>query len=237
MATEVSEEETRQRLSILVIEQNLDDSRKVSNYLIRPDVDHHGLSDVTISSTQYVKEAEKILASKKVDLVLMSLHLPDGEGSKLIRRISSKFPKIPVVAMTDKDSTDVATEVLFEGAQDYIRKDTMDGPMLFRSIQYALNKQKLAMELQNKRDALSISSAELAAISDIAGRGLETPIAKLRVLTEQLEDSIVRARGAIEPSNSHNDKAVKNDRRQQLITELSDQMPSAIEMIKTHSMT
>lgn len=223
------EQAAKSGLSILVIEDNSDDVRLVSNFLSLPGADDHGLGPVNLLTTQYLKEAEKILKERKIDLVLLDLHLPDGHGRTLVRRLCSNFPKIPVVAMTGSDDTTAdTTELILEGAQDYISKDTMDGPTLFRSIQYALNRQKLAMELQEQKEELSISHAELATISEIACRDLATPINNLRTFTEQLEDSISRARYAVDRGNEHSP-----GRKQELLRELSEQMPSAIEMIKT----
>lgn len=215
-------------LSILLIEDNLDDVRIVSHFLSMPDASDHGLNRINLMNAQYLKEAELILKQQKVDLVLLDLHLPDGQGRTLVRRLCSNFPKIPFVAMTGIDETAaVTTELLLEGAQDFIRKDKMDGPTLWRSIQYALNRQKLAVELQEQKEELSISHAELATISEIASRDLDTPLDQLRTFTSQLEESIIRARGAIDPQSPGN-----SAHRQELLRELSEQMPSAIEMIK-----
>ena len=229
MDTLVTEETHQRGISILIVEDNLDDARLVSHFLGLPNATDHGLHAVNLVNTQYLKEAELILKSKKIDLVLLDLHLPDGQGRTLVRRLCSNFPKLPIVAMTGvEDTADITTELMMEGAQDFIRKDTMDGPTLFRAIQYALNRQKLAIELQEQKEELSISNAELATISGIACRDFATPINNLRTFTKQLENSIIKARESIDPNEMQS-----SGRRQTLLNELSKQMPATIEMVKT----
>tara|TARA_R110002073_G_scaffold103246_7_gene233785 strand:- start:2235 stop:3494 length:1260 start_codon:yes stop_codon:yes gene_type:complete len=215
-------------LSILIIEDDNDDVRLISHLLSLPGATEHGLNDLNLLNSQYLKNAEEILQNEQVDLILLDLHLPDGQGRSLVRRVCSSYPKIPVIAMTGaRDALSQSTELLLEGAQDFIRKDTMDGATLFRSIQYSLNRQKLASELQAQKEELSISNAELATISNIACNNLTTPINDLRTFTEQLEKSLSRARRAFSLDS------VTNCRRQDLIIELSEQMPSAIDLIKS----
>jgi signal transduction histidine kinase len=225
----VNEDPNQRGISILIVEDNLDDARLISHFLGLPNATEHGLRGVNLLNTQYLKEAEQILKSKKIDLVLLDLHLPDGQGRTLVRRLCSNFPKVPIVAMTGvEDTPGITTELMLEGAQDFIRKDTMDGPTLFRAIQYALNRQKLAIELQEQKEELSISNAELATISGIACRDFATPVNNLRTFTRQLEDSIFKARQSIDPAEMNS-----AGRHQNLLNELSEQMPATIEMIKT----
>jgi signal transduction histidine kinase len=68
----------------------------------------------------------------------------------------------------------------------------------------------------------SASTARLTTISETA-----TPTNNLRNFTERLENSLIRARQAVNPDNP-----VKLDRRQALLIELSEQVPSAIQMIR-----
>lgn len=68
----------------------------------------------------------------------------------------------------------------------------------------------------------SVPNAELTTISETA-----IPINSLRTFTEQLENSLVRARQAVNPDN-----AAKLDQRQALLMELSGQVPSAIQVIR-----
>lgn len=228
METSASEQLTQNGLSILVVEDDSDDARLIFHFLSLPAAAEHGLRNINLLSSQYLRDAEKILHEQKVDLVLLDLHLPDGQGRSLVRRLCSNFPKIPVIAMTGAGHQISETaELLLEGAQDFIRKETMDGSTLFRSIQYSLNRQKLASELQSQKEQLTISNAELATISDIACNDLTAPINDLRIFTEQLEHSITRARNAVDPNSGQGQRG-----RPDLISELSEQMPSVIDLIK-----
>jgi DNA-binding NtrC family response regulator len=65
-----------------------------------------------------------LVERKVIDLILTDLHLPDGSGLEILRRVKSLNPMISVVVMTAYDDTREAVSILKEGADDYIIKPT-----------------------------------------------------------------------------------------------------------------
>src|SRR5210317_1000367 len=71
-----------------------------------------------------IQEGERVLASNKIDVIILDLMLPDGSGLTLCRDIKSdsKLKHIPVIILTAK-TEDVDRVVGFElGADDYVTK-------------------------------------------------------------------------------------------------------------------
>lgn len=68
------------------------------------------------------EKALEILRSKKVDLVLTDLKMPNMDGLALTSEVRENFPGIPVVIMTGYPSVDSAVSALRQKVADYIIK-------------------------------------------------------------------------------------------------------------------
>ena len=100
--------------NILVIEDS-----KIINNIIKKELTKKGLN---ISQAFTLKEAKKLLEKKKFKLIILDLHLPDGEGSELIANIQS-LTKTKVVVLTSSQDADLREELFQYGILDYIVKD------------------------------------------------------------------------------------------------------------------
>ncbi len=103
-------------MNILVIEDE-PDIRKTLEY----NISQEGHTVLTVGS---LHDAEKILQSQSLSLILLDLMLPDGSGLDFCRKLktNSKTESIPVIILTAKDD-EVDRVVGFElGADDYVTK-------------------------------------------------------------------------------------------------------------------
>ena len=103
-------------VNILVIEDEPDIRRNLEYNL--------GREGFNASSVGSLDEADEKLKSKKFDLILLDLMLPDGSGLDLCKKIksNSETEATPVVILTAKDD-EVDRVVGFElGADDYVTK-------------------------------------------------------------------------------------------------------------------
>ena len=73
-----------------------------------------------------MKDAEKHLAERDVDIILLDLGLPDVEGVAAVRRVRAAAPRVPLVVLTGMDDEALAALALQEGAQDYLIKGQID---------------------------------------------------------------------------------------------------------------
>ena len=113
-------------MNILVIEDE-PDIRKTLEY----NISREGHKVLTAGS---IHDAEKIVQSQSLSLVLLDLMLPDGSGLDFCRKLktNSKTESIPVIILTAKDD-EVDKVVGFElGADDYVTKPFSVRELLLR---------------------------------------------------------------------------------------------------------
>ena len=100
--------------NILVIEDS-----KTMNNIITNELSSLGFS---VSQSFSLRESKEFLSKKKYQLIILDLHLPDGEGSELIANIQS-LTKTKVIVLTSFQDDDLREELFQYGILDYIVKD------------------------------------------------------------------------------------------------------------------
>ena len=103
-------------MKILVIEDEPDIRRNLEYNISR-----EGFNVITAGS---LSEAEEVINSNSLSLILLDLMLPDGSGLDLCKKFksNSKTESIPIIILTAKDD-EVDKVVGFElGADDYVTK-------------------------------------------------------------------------------------------------------------------
>lgn len=86
------------------------------------------------------------------DAVLLDLTLPDARGLEGLEGIRRARSDLPVVILSATADEEMAVEAVARGAQDYLVKGRIDGDLLGRALRYAVERQRLVLEL---RDALA----------------------------------------------------------------------------------
>ncbi|MBV9543063.1 MAG: hybrid sensor histidine kinase/response regulator, partial [Chloroflexi bacterium] len=107
------------------------------------------------------------------DLVLLDLSLPDSHGFETFDRVHATVPEIAVVVLSGLNDEELAVRAVHEGAQDYLVKGQVDGAALFRSMRYAIERQRLESarrDLERQRDEFFSS----------VSHDLRTPVAAIK---------------------------------------------------------
>lgn len=68
------------------------------------------------------READRVLTSTAVDLVLLDLHLPDVAGLELFRRIRAAGSTVDVIVVSSARDADIVRAAVAQGAVQYVIK-------------------------------------------------------------------------------------------------------------------
>jgi len=105
-----------QDIHILVVDDNQENLRVVSNYLKE--------SGFKIALAMNGEEALKILSSDKIDLILLDVMMPGMDGFEVCGKLKQdqKLKDIPIIFLTAKTETEDIVKGFQAGGVDYITK-------------------------------------------------------------------------------------------------------------------
>jgi DNA-binding NtrC family response regulator len=116
-------------------------------------------------TTTAAHEALALVESKRPDVLLIDLKMPDIEGLELLRRAHQIDPDLPVIVITAFASIESAVGAVKEGAFDYLPKP-FTGEQLRVAVDRALRHRALQRENRNLRQQLQ----EALGLENIIGR-------------------------------------------------------------------
>jgi two-component system, NtrC family, response regulator HydG len=100
--------------NILLVEDDLTYSRIVKAFLEK--------NGYQLTTTTKVKEAQIILGTKKIDLIIADFRLPDGTGMELLQWSKINHPQSQVILITHYSDIRIAIKAMKLGAFEYITK-------------------------------------------------------------------------------------------------------------------
>lgn len=133
----------RRHLKVLLVEDNLADARLVTELL--KDV---AASTITLTHAGRLRQALGFLRQDGFNLILLDLSLPDSQGLQTFTTAHAEAPGAPIVVLTGLHDEDVAARAVRDGAQDYLVKGQVDGPLLYQSIRYAVERHRFEESLR-----------------------------------------------------------------------------------------
>ena len=129
---------TPEMLRILLVEDNPGDVR-----LLREMFSTERPNSYEITHLPRLGLALNHLAKGGVDIVLLDLGLPDGEGLDTVRRVRKLAPQVPLIVLTGRDDDAAVAEAMLEGAQDYLVKGQIETRALPRALRHAIERFRL----------------------------------------------------------------------------------------------
>ncbi len=105
--------------------------------------------EIVVEQVTALTPALERLALGGVDIVLLDLFLPDSEGLVTFERASAFSPDVPFIILTDEADDRLSVAAVQAGAQDYLIRSEIRGPMLARSILYGIERHRLFAALRS----------------------------------------------------------------------------------------
>ena len=134
----------RNEVAVLLIEDDPADVLLTREYLTD--------SGITGRFEQAGSLAEASSMHTTPDCVLLDLHLPDGQGLDALQRVIHRWPETAVVVLTGLDDAIMGSAAVAAGAQDYLVKAHVDGLLLGRTIEYAIQRLRAHSAEQELRE-------------------------------------------------------------------------------------
>jgi signal transduction histidine kinase len=183
---------TAKLLNILLIEDNTVDAEMVARLLDRRTVAAKSPQQTNIIHVGYFQQGLELLAKNKdIDIVILDLHLPDGEGRALVQQLHEQHSDVPVVVMTGLDSDEsLGVELVRHGAEDYVSKNSVTESSLRRSIRYAIERRGLDNQIKRQSEIVKEHNRELETFAYIASHDLRAPLINIKGFSSELKNSV-----------------------------------------------
>lgn len=121
-----------------------------------------------------MSEAVQKMREDDYSAVLLDLNLPDSVGLDTFMQIRLHAPHIPIVVLSANKDFWTAIQSVREGAQDYLLKSELSGPLLARSLYYSVERNNVIETLRrlslldeltglyNRRGLISLSEQHMS---------------------------------------------------------------------------
>jgi DNA-binding response OmpR family regulator len=128
-------------IRVLLVEDDPEDAR-----LFQAMLAHEAKGEFQMARVGRLAEALGKLNDQGYDIVLSDLGLPDSQGLRTFLSLKGQAPKLPIVVLSGLEDEEFALKAVHEGAQDYLVKSQVNGPLLARSLRYAIERKRIESE-------------------------------------------------------------------------------------------
>jgi two-component system sensor histidine kinase/response regulator len=163
-------------IEILLVEDNAGDVRLVQEMLSETRAVPFSLAIANSLAATLAR-----LRAGGIDVLLLDLGLPDSNGVNTFTSVHAQTPTLPIIVLTGVCDPSIALTVVQQGAQDFLVKGQVDGNLIWRTIRYAMERQRGKRELvlsetrvRQLNESLERRVADRTAALAAANRELET---------------------------------------------------------------
>jgi DNA-binding NarL/FixJ family response regulator len=153
---------TNDLIRVLLIEDEL-----AQSYLFRHMLSESEAPQFEVLWTEELRAGIEALHAGRADVVVLDLSLPDCAGAETFSRLRGLFPKLPVVVLTGLDDDALGFAIIQAGAQDYLIKGQVTGPLLSRALRYAIERKRAEEEKQDLISQLQESLANVKTLKEL----------------------------------------------------------------------
>jgi FixJ family two-component response regulator len=116
--------------------------------------------ECNLTTAASMSEAGQIIENQGVDLLIVDLKLPDGDGAELVAALRKKHPLASAIVVTGAPSVETAVSALRHGAVDFLAKPfTVDE--FLRCVRTALHRNAVSAKSEGRIDRLRVAVRRL----------------------------------------------------------------------------
>jgi CheY-like chemotaxis protein len=172
----------KEKIRILLVEDNKDFAKLVQVYLQRFDRDKFEIT----WKENYTETMKELESNLDFDIILMDYFLPGRNGFEITKELKLKKITIPIVFLTVNKDIDLALDIMKLGVDDYLVKEEISSPILPRTVLSVIEKDRLKRQLMQ----IEISQQRLKiirnTISDVAD-DFEIPLKEMKDLSNSFQ--------------------------------------------------
>ena len=136
---------SNQSLKILLVEDNAAEVALIQELLAEASP-----TPFELRSVNRLADGIECLRLNGFNIVLLDLSLPDSRGLETVIQFKAEAASIPMIVLTALNDELIALESVRKGAQDYLFKGQLEGELLVRAINYAIERQQIEETLRQQ---------------------------------------------------------------------------------------
>ena len=204
-------------LDILIIGDNPADVRLFKEY-----IGESGLAGSCIQASSTIAEAAELLDTHFFDITILDLSMPGAHGLEVLYQSNKHFRSMPVIILSHTSDQAMAGVTSQQGIHEYLVKEKIDVDSLERSINYAIERNKLRQtmeetqkELIKTHQKLQQAYEKINQFAHAVSHDMRSPVASILGIVNLLNslgiaNDAPQMVGMIEKSASHLDKLLKD---------------------------
>jgi signal transduction histidine kinase len=148
-------------MRILLVEDNPGDAR-----LLQLMLKESGSLSLEVIQADRLSTALQYAAAMPFDVVVLDLSLPDSQGVETLVRMHAAAAALPIIVLTSIEDEALGLSLVQSGAQDYLVKGQVTGPLLTRALRYAAERKRTEADLRASFNLLRNVSRRLESIRE-----------------------------------------------------------------------
>lgn len=129
-------------MNILIVEDNPGDI-----LLLKTALSESSYHDAVVKYASTIEQSKEHTSSN-IELVLVDLGLPDSDGLDTVMAINELYSESAIIVLTGMHDEQIAIHSLREGAQNYLNKSELSGPVIDRTIRYSFERHQIIQKLR-----------------------------------------------------------------------------------------
>lgn len=159
-------------LRVLLVEDNPTHAHLVQRHLKKA-----GERSVHVEHVERLEQALKRLDQEDIDALLLDLSLSDSPIDETLPKVIAAHGEVPIIVLTSLNDLEFATGAVRQGAQDFLVKTDLSGPLLLRSIHYSIERKRTQDRLESYAAELESSNEQLKGFAHTLAHEVKSPLA------------------------------------------------------------